>query len=83
MKMVMARMEPRMVFHGRYDRSGHAGTAQPGGRLSVTGNPTFRWYSASGGRYYQLAYGTENDPAAAVYNSDWITATMWKCGAWT
>ena len=44
----------------------------------LTGTPTFKWYSASGGKYYQLAYTTVNDPETAVYTSPWTTKRAMK-----
>ena len=50
----------------------------PTDAASITGWPTLSWYAASGARYYQVAYGTLNDPDAAEFTSDWITATYLK-----
>jgi len=47
----------------------------------TTATPAFSWYAASGGRYYQLAYGTENDPEAALFTSGWSTSTALKVTA--
>jgi len=44
----------------------------------LTGSPTFKWYKASGAKYYQLAYNTVNDPQTAVYTSPWVTQTAMK-----
>jgi murein DD-endopeptidase MepM/ murein hydrolase activator NlpD len=43
--------------------------------ISVTGKAIFKWYAVPGGKYYQLAYGLEDDPDLASYTSDWITNT--------
>ena len=50
----------------------------PADNASVTGWPTLTWYTASGARYYQLAYNTVDDPDTALYTSDWTTATSLK-----
>ncbi|MDK2979841.1 MAG: large repetitive protein [Chloroflexota bacterium] len=44
----------------------------------LTGTPTFKWYRASGARYYQLAYNTVNDPSTAIYTSPWTAQTAMK-----
>ncbi len=47
----------------------------PADSASVTGSPTFLWYSVTGARYYQFAYGSEDNPETALFTSDWITGT--------
>jgi subtilisin family serine protease len=44
---------------------------------TVVGSPTFRWYSASGAKYYRLAYNTADDPETAL-TSDWVSSTSMK-----
>ncbi len=50
----------------------------PADSASVTGSPTFLWYSVTGARYYQFAYGSEDNPETALFTSDWITGTSLK-----
>ena len=45
---------------------------------TVVGNPTFKWYRASGAKYYQFAYNTVDDPETALYTSDWVSSTSMK-----
>ncbi len=45
---------------------------------TVVGSPTFRWYSASGAKYYRLAYNTADNPETALYTSDWVSSTSMK-----
>ncbi len=48
---------------------------------TVVGSPTFKWYSASGAKYYRLAYNTVDnmdDPDTAIYISDWTSSTSMK-----
>ena len=45
---------------------------------TVIGSPTFKWYRASGAKYYQFAYNTLDDPETALYTSDWVSSTSMK-----
>ena len=45
---------------------------------TVVGSPTFKWYRASGAKYYQFAYNTVDDPETALYTSDWVSSTSMK-----
>ncbi len=54
-------MEQHALLHGGHQRARGAALRAPTDGTSITGWPTLSWYAASGARYYQVAYGTEND----------------------
>jgi hypothetical protein len=49
----------------------------------TTSIPTFKWYAASGAKYYQWAYSTssinpDNDPSSVVFTSGYTVNTYYK-----